>query len=173
MDKNLNSLFSKAIPGESMTSEFGTHGFQRPSEYSDPVDALEWHLDRLQENKTKVVDALELGIPVKDLNLGMLRGAVANSMHDMDTMFILAPVTHEAIEMIAEKNGMKDFKSGFEEDLEGTMQIQRMKMQHKAKNMDPMAPIEEAPMVPEEATMEEAVAPQGKGLMSRPVEGAV
>lgn len=113
----MNDIIMNApVPGESMTAEFGSRPWHSPPEIEDPVEALDWHLDRLEEPKTRkaMVQALQLGIPVRDLNLGMLRAAVGQSKHDMDTMFIIASVTHEALEVLAEEEGI-DYKSGFEE----------------------------------------------------------
>ncbi len=108
-------LLSGPIPGAEMAVEFGSRPWHRPPEIDDPVEALDYHLDRLEETKVRkaVIDALELGIPVRDLNLGILRTALADAKHDMDTMFIIAPILHEAIELLAEEEGI-EFKTGFE-----------------------------------------------------------
>lgn len=109
-------LLNAPIPGEEMTVEFGSRPWHRPPEIEDPVEALDYHLDRMEEPKVRkaILDAIELGIPVRDLNLGMLRTAVSQAKHDLDTMFIIASVTHEALEVMAEEEGL-EFKTGFEE----------------------------------------------------------
>ena len=124
-------LFNAPIPGESLTAEFGTRPWHKPPEIEDPVEALDWHLDRLEEPKVKkaMLDAMELGIPVRDLNLGMLRAAVGQATHDMDTMFIIAATTHEALEVMAEEAGI-EYKTGFEEteeDREAEYTVNAMK----------------------------------------------
>ena len=120
------------IPGESLTQEFGTMPFHQAPEIDDPVEALDYHLDRMLEPKIRkaMADVLELGIPVKDLNLGMLRAAVYDSTHSMDTMFTIASVTHEALELLAEEEGIDDYKTGFEkseEERENEYTIESMK----------------------------------------------
>lgn len=159
-------LFNAPIPGEEMTVEFGSRSWHRPPEMDDPVEALDWHLDRLEEPKVRkaMLDAMELGIPVRDLNLGMLRAAVGQSKHDMDTMFIIASVTHEALELMAEEADI-EFKTGFEEtdeDREQEYRINALKAtklleKHgKTGNLEGITPesLGEAPGEPE-GTLEE------------------
>jgi len=127
-------LMDGSIPGESLTHEFGTMPYDQVPEIEDTVEALDYHLDRMQEPKVRkaMADALTLGIPVKDLNLGMLRSAVFQSKHDMDTMFTIASVTHEALELLAEEEGIDDYLTGFEpteEDMEKEYTIESMKAQ--------------------------------------------
>ena len=127
-------LLDGSIPGESLTHEFGTMPYDQLPEIEDPVEALDYHLDRMQEPKIRkaMADAIELGIPIKDLNLGMLRSAVYQSKHDMDAMFTIASVTHEALELLAEEEGIDDYLTGFEpteEDMEKEYTIESMKAQ--------------------------------------------
>lgn len=112
-------LLDAPIPGAEMTVEFGTRPWHRPPEIEDPVEALDYHLDRMEEPKVRkaILDAIELGIPIRDLNLGMLRTAVSQAKHDLDTMFMIASITHEAIEVMAEEEDL-DYKTGFEESEE-------------------------------------------------------
>ena len=124
-------LLNQTIPGEEMTTEFGSRPWHKPPQFEDPVEALDYHLDRMEEAKIKkaILDAVELGIPIRDLNLGMLRTAVYQSVHDMDTMFIIASVTHEALELMAEEADL-EFKTGFEkteEEREEEYQIEALK----------------------------------------------
>jgi hypothetical protein len=179
-------IFDAPIPGEEMTAGFGTRPWHQPPEIEDPVEALDYHLDRLEEPKVKkaLLDALELGIPVRDLNLGILRAAVMTAKHDMDTMFIIASVTHEAIELMAEENDI-EFVTGFEEteeDREAEYTVNAMKAskileKHGATgNLDGVTPesLGEAPTMAEpmmdeaEHQMEEEmpIAPP-MGLMAR------
>lgn len=120
-------LLNAPIPGAEMTVEFGSRPWHRPPEIDDPVEALDYHLDRLDEPKVgkAVMDAVELGIPIRDLTLGILRNAVSTAKHDMDTMFIIAPILHEAIEVMAEEADI-DFKTGFEETEEDRDQEYRI-----------------------------------------------
>ena len=106
-------LLNAPIPGSNLTAKFGSRPWHRPSEFFDPVDALDYHLDRLEESKVKkaLITSLELGLSVKDLTLGILRAAVYDAKHDLDTLAILAPVIHEAIELMAEEADI-EFKTG-------------------------------------------------------------
>jgi regulator of RNase E activity RraB len=59
----------------------------------------------------------------------MLRAAVGKAVHDMDTMFIIAATTHEALELMAEEAGI-EFRTGFEvteEEREQEYAINNMK----------------------------------------------
>ena len=57
---------------------------------------------------------------------------VFQSKHDMDTMFTIASVTHEALELLAEEEGIDDYLTGFEpteEEMEREYTIESMKAQ--------------------------------------------
>ena len=179
-------LLNGSIPGEEMTVEFGSRPWHRPPEIEDPVEALDYHLDRMEEPKVRkaILDAIELGIPVRDLNLGMLRTAVSTAVHDLDTMFMIASITHEALELMAEEEGL-EFKTGFEETEEdreaeyslNSMKASKLLEKHKSTGdlegmtlespsepvPEPSMPVDDAEPMIEDNTPVEAP----KGLMAR------
>lgn len=91
------------IPGQSLTSSPGAAPYERPPEIDKPEDAAKFHLDRLSttDKAEAVLDALELGIDVKTLTEGIIRGSVSEGMHSIDVGLIIAPLVHEKIINIA------------------------------------------------------------------------
>ena len=171
-------LLNGPIPGQSLTAEFGSRPWHKPPQIEDPLEALDYHLDRLEEAKVKksTLDAIELGIPIKDLTLGILRGGVFQNVHDMDTMFILAPFIHEHLETLAEEADL-EFATGFEmteEAKEAEYQVEALKakkllQKRKGGDFQEGTSIEEMPQEEEPEMVEEPEMEKPKGLMSREI----
>ena len=60
------SPFDGPIPGQSLTAEPGNAPWERPSKFSDPMDALEMYMERLgnEEVVDDVMDMFDIGIPI-------------------------------------------------------------------------------------------------------------
>jgi hypothetical protein len=144
--------------------------FERPPEITDPEEAIQMHLTRLStpEMKQDILDMLELDIPVRQLTEGILRSAVAEGIHTIDTSLVVAPVVHEFIRLTAKQAGI-DFDEGLvdkkEEDRKrkAITVAKAKKMVEKFKNEKPKEEPLAAPteVMPEEAPMEP------KGFMKR------
>ena len=104
------------IPGQSLTSTPGNAPYERPPEYTKPEDAANFHLNRLakKDQATAVVDALELGVDVKTLTQGIIRGAVSEGIHSIDVGLLISPLIHEKIVNIA-KAADVDFEEGLKQ----------------------------------------------------------
>ena len=89
-------MFNAPIPGQSLTTEPKNYPWENPPEYADPEDALMWHMDKLGDpEKTKAaLGLLELGLDVVTLTEGILRGAVADGIHTIDTSLIRRFIRH-------------------------------------------------------------------------------
>ena len=90
------AMFDAPIPGQSLTSTPKGAPYERPPEITDPVEALDWHLDRL-DNPKAVKEAmffLEMGMDLSTLVEGIARGAVAEGIHSIDVSLIITPVIH-------------------------------------------------------------------------------
>ena len=91
--------FERAIPGQSLTTPPKSAPYERPPEITDPIEALDWHLDKLDNPKAvqQAMFFLEMGIDLVSLVQGVLRNAVMEGMHSIDVSLIIAPVVHEYI----------------------------------------------------------------------------
>ena len=172
-------MFSAPIPGQSLTSEPKNANWENPPEYSAPEDALLWHLDRLQkpEKIKAILQFIELGLDVTMLTEGILRSAVANGQHTVDSSLIIAPVIHEYIVGLAEAVGL-DYDDGFEDEELSDEQFtyalneraaEKILAEYEDTDKIDLAPLEgSAPMeeTPEEEPMEEE---KPQGLMARRV----
>ena len=96
-------MFERPIPGQSLTAEPKSQAFERPPEITDPIEALDAHMDNLAREGA-MEDALyflEFGIDLVTLVQGILRGAVMEGIHSIDVSLIIAPVLHEHIKGFA------------------------------------------------------------------------
>jgi len=109
-------MFSAPIPGQSLTSEPKNSPWENPAQFADPESALLWHMDRLQkpEKIKSIAGLLTLGLDVVTLVEGILRGAVVEGRHSVDTSLIIGPIIHEYIVGTADAAGL-DYKEGIDE----------------------------------------------------------
>jgi len=173
-------MFNAPIPGQSLTTEPKNYPWENPPEYSNPEDALMWHMDRLDDpEKTKAcMGLLELGLDVVTLTEGLLRGAVAEGIHTIDTSLIIGPVIHEYLTGTADAAGI-EYKEGLSDnkmDMDAlNSQINEQEARKILEDIDneediDLSPMEEEPMQ-EEMPMEEPEMQEEKpkGLMARGV----
>jgi hypothetical protein len=163
--------FQAPIPGQSLTTPPGSMPFERPPEINDPEEAIQMHLTRLNtaEMKQDILDMLELDVSVRQLTEGLLRSAVAEGIHSIDTSLVIAPVIHEFVRLTADKAGIP-FDEGLvdkkEEDKKRKVitvaKAKKMLTQFMAEKPKdtPEAPSEEEIMV-------ETPKPESTGFMKR------
>ena len=111
------AMFDAPIPGQSLTSTPKGAPYERPPEITDPVEALAWHLDRL-DNPKAVKEAmffLEMGMDLSTLVEGIARGAVAEGIHSIDVSLIITPVIHEYLKGYADALDI-EYDEGFENE---------------------------------------------------------
>ena len=108
--------FDRPIPGQSLTSTPKGAPYERPPEITDPMQALEMHLDRLDSPKAikEAMFFLELGVDLVTLVEGILRNAVMQGNHSIDVSLIIAPVIHEYIKGYADALDI-EYEEGFED----------------------------------------------------------
>lgn len=174
-------MFNAPIPGESLTKPPKQYPWERPPEYTDPEDVIQLYVRKLNEpdRMEGLMDALEIGFPLKDLVEGLTRLGVANGIHTIDVGLIVAPVIHDYIKSFADELQI-EYDEGFEDKkqmkkdreartylktklmLEKKMKSRKVSQPSKAtekayaeEGMDQ----EEAPMMPEEE--------MPKGLIAR------
>ena len=105
--------FERPIPGESLKRPPKEAPFERPPEVSDPMEALDIHIENLQKDGVAedIVFFIEEGLDIQTLVEGILRSAVMEGIHSIDVSLIIAPVIHEFVKGIALRADV-DFKEG-------------------------------------------------------------
>ena len=111
------AMFDAPIPGQSLTSTPKGAPYERPPEITDPVEALDWHLDRLDNTKAvkEAMFFLEMGMDLSTLVEGIARGAVAEGIHSIDVSLIITPVIHEYLKGYADALDI-EYDEGFENE---------------------------------------------------------
>ena len=108
--------FNRPVPGQSLTSTPKGAPYERPPEINDPVKALDYHLDILDNPKAveQAMFMLEMGIDLSTLVEGITRNAVIEGMHSIDISLIIAPVIHEYLKGYADSLDV-NYDEGFED----------------------------------------------------------
>ncbi len=143
---------SKPIPGQSLTVEPRKYPYERPPEVSDPEEAMQLHIKRLQEDEMQqsLIDLVELDPEehdIKTITTGLLRSAVANGVHSLDVSMIVAPVVHQQIKNILDdadvdyEEGLVDYKKTAKDrksidKAKGRAKAQRLLKQSKDVDLD-------------------------------------
>lgn len=162
-------MFERPVPGQSLTTEPKSQPYERPPEVTDPMEALDLHLENLMEEGAMedALHFLEFGLDLVTLVEGILRSAVMEGVHSIDTSLIIAPILHEFIKGYADEAGI-DYEEGFD-DKENERRLSYRRDVQKAKKM-----LEKSEVVKEkpeeekfEVVMEKKEDPVKPGLMSR------
>ena len=165
--------FERPIPGQSLTAESRSQAFERPPEITDPIEALDIHIENLSKEGAMedVLYFLEFGVDLVTLVQGILRSAVMEGIHSIDISLIIAPVLHEHIKGFADVAKL-DYDEGFDNQ-EGKKALAYKRDVARAKKM--MKKLEEegkaevsVPEPMEEPKPEiEKQEPDKSGLMAR------
>ena len=112
-------MFNVPIPGESLTVEPKSMPYERPPEISDPIEALDLHINNITrpDAMEDMFFFLHSGLDLTSLVEGILRSAVMAGMHSVDVSLIIAPVLHEEIKALALEAGV-EFEEGFDDNEE-------------------------------------------------------
>jgi len=163
-------MFERPIPGQSLTTEPKSQPYERPPEVTDPIEALDLHLENLLEEGAMedALHFLEFGLDLVTLVEGILRSAVMEGTHSIDTSIIIAPVIHEFIKGYADEAGI-DYEEGFEDESDKRRLSYRRDIQKAKKMLEKSEIIKEAPEEKEfEVVMEKKEEdPVKPGLMAR------
>lgn len=157
-------MFRAPIPGQSLTVEPKNFPWERPPEITDPEEAIQMHITRLSDPDTlqALLDTVEFnGVDAHTITKGILRGAVSNGIHSIDTALLAAPVVHEFIKKAAHTAGLT-VEDGFE-DMEAKKRDQQFRINNRARSG-----LKNASKAKQEMVMEEKPKPAGRrGLMAR------
>ena len=110
------SPFDGPIPGQSLTAEPGNAPWEKPSKFSDPLDAFEMYMEQLADEEVldDVMDMVDIGIPVSVVAGTMLSMGVMEGMHTVDVKLLLKPLLMTQIKTLAEAMNV-DYKMTMEE----------------------------------------------------------
>ncbi len=171
----LNRPFDGPIPGESLTGEPKKFAWERPPEFVDPEETLMYYLNKMFQPKImgKIMDAVEMGISIRQLTEGLLRTGVSEGLHTIDVSLLIAPAIHEAIKGSAEELGI-EYEEGLE-DKKAEADYDKKAMLLKAKMMARKAskaekgekPFSEPEMMDMEGQLELPMEEPPRGLMAR------
>ncbi len=164
----LMKITDRPIPGQSLTAEPRSQAFERPPEITDPMEAIDVHLDNLSTKDAigDLISFVELGVDLVTLVQGILRSAVMGGIHSIDVSLIIAPVIHEHIKGVLDASGVK-YEEGFE-DKEGRKALDYKRDVARARKM--LGEVDSKPEVTEvkEEPIETEEEPVVKtGLMAR------
>ena len=164
-------LTERPIPGQSLTTESGSSPYERPPETNDAIDALDIHMDNLNDPETmeSVANILESGVDLVSMTEAILRSAVLEGIHNVDISVLIAPLLHELIKGEADALGIK-YDEGFD-NKEGEERVRNKAIGSRIlRELDieqkPEVPDEAPEMAEEEQPMEEE---PKRGLMVRTV----
>ena len=107
-------MFERPIPGQSLTTPEKSSPYEKPADVVDPIDALNIHLDNLNDPEVMegVTNILEINIDMVTAVEGILRSAVLEGIHSLDVSILIAPHIHEYIKGQADVLKL-DYDEGF------------------------------------------------------------
>ena len=169
--------FERPIPGQSLTTEPKNAPYERPPEITDPIEALDAHINNLLKPGAMedVLYFLEFGVDLVTMVQGILRSAVMEGIHSIDVSLIIAPVLHEYIKGFADAANL-DYEEGFENEEQKKALSYKRDVARAKKLLDELREEEgeEVPTTMEEMTEEpemelevEEEQPAPTGLMAR------
>jgi len=164
-------MLDAPTPGMSLTAPLGDRPWQKPPQLPTAEQALSFYVERLtaDEQVPKMLDLLEIGIPVDTLVDTIQLGGVMEGVHSVDVGIIISPALSELISQIATKAGVEHKLEGEEVDPDAASQteiaLQLKKLQEQKENGLDLTEeinenIEQVEEMPEEAP---------SGLMARRV----
>ena len=110
------SPFDGPIPGQSLTAEPGNAPWEKPSKFSDPLDAFEMYMEQLADEEVldDVMDMVDIGVPISVVAGTMLSMGVMEGMHTVDVKLLLKPLLMTQIKTLAEAMNV-EYKMTMEE----------------------------------------------------------
>ena len=103
------SDFDRPIPGQALTDEPRNYPWERPSQTSNPEDALRFYVKKLEDPDMmdKVMQVLEdTSMSLTGVVKGLTRAGVAGGRHSIDVGLIVGPAIHEYIKGVADVVGV-------------------------------------------------------------------
>jgi|TARA_E500000081_G_scaffold136477_1_gene150345 hypothetical protein len=109
--------FNAPIPGEMLTAELGARPWQRPPQYSEVEDVLNYYVDKMTKPKVSAnaVSIMESGVPLTMLSETIMTANVMEGVHTIDSGILVIPFIVEMLEYLADEAGVK-VELGLEEE---------------------------------------------------------
>lgn len=87
-----SKFFNRAVPGQSLTAEPGQLPFERPAQFSDPDEALDFVLKNITNPNTErnLLRLLDAGVPVFAIVQPLLINGFAEGKWTMDVAMLIA-----------------------------------------------------------------------------------
>jgi len=160
-------MFDAPIPGQSLTAELGARPWQSPPQFTTVDEALEFYVPRMASDSfsEKLIDVMEMGIPLTTLANSMQMNSVMEGKHSVDVGIIIMPVLIEMMRLIGDSAGI-EYDTGMDKK-EKTRSTLITKALNKLRDEEAKSETSEEPEpeVVEEPTPVEEEEP--KGLMAR------
>lgn len=99
------SGFDAPIPGESLTAEPGKYPYERPPQFTDPEEILNFIFRRLTNRQAvfKTLTAMDMGIPISTLTENIIMTGAAEGMWPAHTGLLCAPAVSVMLFRMAER----------------------------------------------------------------------
>ena len=111
----MEQSFDRPIPGMSMTHEVGARPWQTPPSLVTVEEATDYYVERMgtDEFKQKLIDVMEMGVPLTVLANTIQLASVMEGMHTVDVGILMIPIIVELMITIAESSNIT-YKTGME-----------------------------------------------------------
>ena len=157
--------FDAPIAGQSLTAEVGARPWQNPAQYSTLEEALDWYLDRFDNDEiiNELLTVVESGVSLATIANSMQLSAVMQGIHSVDVGILVAPVIIEMLKYLAEQTETKYVIGDEKEktDVPSDALIQSALNELKKQQGDDTVEEDTSMMEEEETT------PEPSGLMAR------
>jgi hypothetical protein len=103
--------FNAPIPGESLTNSPGSSPYEKPAQFADPNDALEYLFDKLTDKRqvTRIAVMLKAGLSAEDIAKTMLFAGFTNGKWTPDTAMMMLRIVVGMVTAIGQRLGLTDF----------------------------------------------------------------
>lgn len=101
--------FNGPIPGESLTKPPGNAPWEKPAKYAKVEEALAFYMDKF-ENPKALEDFLFIlsnDMPLELMIDNLLGMGEMKGLHTTDVSFLIGPVLHEYLKLMADAAGVK------------------------------------------------------------------
>ena len=162
------SLFDAPIPGESLTASPGAMPWEKPPQFADPEQAIEYLFGRLSSHKVmeKTVSLMDAGVPLEGIAKMLTFTGFCTGRWTPDVAELIRPALKVYLLGMADKAGVTPvIEMEDPEEPDGDYEIRR-ELRPESLGLPPQTPPaplnEEMPLPMEEAPME--TAPQGEEM---------
>jgi hypothetical protein len=154
-------MFSRPIPGQSLTAEPRNAPYERPPEYVDPEEALMMHIDHLNSPDaiSAMAQSVDMGLDIRTITEGILRSAVMEGLHTIDVSLLVAPVIHEFIRSNLDVLGY-EYDNGFGTKKEKQEAMMRMAEMTEESRLNKLAGEIDPTQAPEAPAQQQQQVPQ-------------